>query len=40
VRIRLTVQVNLQPTVGQPASQILLESDIALRNAPSVVRRY
>jgi prepilin-type N-terminal cleavage/methylation domain-containing protein len=40
VRIRITVQVNLQPTVGQPASQVLLTSDIALRNAPSVVRRY
>lgn len=40
VRVRITVQVNLQPTVGQPASQVLLESDIALRNAPSVVRRY
>ena len=40
VRVRITVQVNLQPTVGQPASQVLLTSDIALRNAPSVVRRY
>ncbi|HUQ34325.1 MAG TPA: type II secretion system protein [Pyrinomonadaceae bacterium] len=40
VRVRLTVQVNLQPTVGQPASQVLLTSDIALRNAPSVIGNY
>jgi prepilin-type N-terminal cleavage/methylation domain-containing protein len=40
VRIRITIQVNLQPTVGQPASQVLLTSEIALRNAPTVVRTY
>jgi prepilin-type N-terminal cleavage/methylation domain-containing protein len=40
VRIRITVQVNLQATVGQPASQVLLTSEIALRNAPNVVRNY
>jgi prepilin-type N-terminal cleavage/methylation domain-containing protein len=40
VRVRITVRVSLQPTVGQPASQVLLTSDIALRNAPSVVSSY
>jgi prepilin-type N-terminal cleavage/methylation domain-containing protein len=40
VRVRITVQANLQPTVGQPASQVLLTSDVALRNAPSVISRY
>jgi type II secretory pathway pseudopilin PulG len=40
VRIRIAVQVNLQPVAGQPASQVLLTSEIALRNAPSVVSRY
>jgi prepilin-type N-terminal cleavage/methylation domain-containing protein len=40
VRIRITVQANLQPMVGQPASQVLLTSEIALRNAPSVLQRY
>jgi prepilin-type N-terminal cleavage/methylation domain-containing protein len=40
VRIRIKIQVNLQPTVGQPASQVLLTSEIALRNAPNVVRTY
>lgn len=40
VRIRITIQVNLQPTVGQPASQVLLTSEIALRNAPTVMRTY
>jgi prepilin-type N-terminal cleavage/methylation domain-containing protein len=40
VRVRITVQVNLQPTVGQPASKVLLESDIALRNAPGVISNY
>jgi prepilin-type N-terminal cleavage/methylation domain-containing protein len=39
-RVRITIQVNLQQTVGQPTSQVLLTSDIALRNAPNVVRRY
>jgi prepilin-type N-terminal cleavage/methylation domain-containing protein len=40
VRIRITIQVNLQPTVGQPASQVLLTSEIALRNAPTVMSTY
>ena len=43
VRIRITIQANLPSTVNQAASQVpkvLLTSDIALRNAPSVVRRY
>jgi prepilin-type N-terminal cleavage/methylation domain-containing protein len=40
VRVRIKIQVNLQPTVGQPASQVLLTSEIALRNAPNVVRTY
>lgn len=40
VRIRITVQVNLQPAAGQPASQVLLTSEIALRNAPNVLRSY
>lgn len=40
VRVRISIQVNLQPTVGQPASQVLLTSEIALRNAPSVIRKY
>lgn len=39
-RIRITIQVNLQPTVGQPATPILLTSEIALRNAPNAVKRY
>lgn len=39
-RIRITIQVTLQPTVGQPQTSVLLTSDIALRNAPNVVRRY
>jgi prepilin-type N-terminal cleavage/methylation domain-containing protein len=39
-RIRITIQVNLQPTVGQPAVPVLLTSEIALRNAPNVIRRY
>ena len=40
VRVRITIQVDLQATVGQPASQVLLTSEIALRNAPSVMRHY
>jgi prepilin-type N-terminal cleavage/methylation domain-containing protein len=40
VRVRITIQVNLLPTVGQPASQVLLTSEIAIRNAPTVVRTY
>ena len=39
-RIRITSQVNLQATVGQPASQVLLTSEIALRNAPNVISHY
>ena len=40
VRVRITIQVNLQQTVGQPASQVLLTSEIAIRNAPSVINHY
>ena len=40
VSVRLTIQVNLPPTVGQPASQVLLTSEIALRNAPTTIRHY
>jgi prepilin-type N-terminal cleavage/methylation domain-containing protein len=40
VRVRITIQVDLQATVGQPQSQVLLTSEITLRNAPTVVRRY
>jgi prepilin-type N-terminal cleavage/methylation domain-containing protein len=40
VRVRITVRVNLQATVGQPASRVLLTSDIALRNAPTVISNY
>lgn len=43
VRVRITIQANLQSTVNQAASavpKVLLTSDIALRNAPSVVSRY
>ncbi|HKC62217.1 MAG TPA: type II secretion system protein [Pyrinomonadaceae bacterium] len=40
VSIRITIQVNLPPTVGQPASQVLLTSEIALRNAPTTIRHY
>jgi prepilin-type N-terminal cleavage/methylation domain-containing protein len=39
-RIRITIQVNLQETVGQPASKVLLTSEIALRNAPDVIGHY
>ncbi|HKQ51805.1 MAG TPA: type II secretion system protein [Pyrinomonadaceae bacterium] len=39
-RVRVTIQVNLQATVGQPASQVLLTSEIALRNAPGVINNY
>lgn len=39
-RIRITIQVKLPKTVGQPASQVLLTSDIALRNAPGVISHY
>lgn len=40
VRVRVTIQVKLQETVGQPASQVLLTSEIALRNAPGVISHY
>jgi prepilin-type N-terminal cleavage/methylation domain-containing protein len=43
VRVRITIQVNLLPTGNQTAStapKVLLTSDIALRNAPSVALRY
>lgn len=43
VRVRITIQVNLQSTVNQSAAnvpKVLLTSDIALRNAPSVVSQY
>lgn len=40
VRVRITVHVNLQPTASQPASQVRLTSEIALRNAPNIVSRY
>lgn len=43
VRVRITIQVNLQSTVNQSAAnvpKVLLTSDIALRNAPSVVNQY
>ncbi len=40
VRIRITIQVKLQKTVGQPASEVLLTSEIALRNAPNVISHY
>lgn len=39
-RIRITIQVKLEATVGQPASQVLLTSEIALRNAPAVISHY
>jgi prepilin-type N-terminal cleavage/methylation domain-containing protein len=39
-RIRITIQVDLPRTVGQSPTPVLLTSDIALRNAPNVVRRY
>ena len=43
VRVRITIQVDLRQTGNQATSQppkVLLTSDIALRNAPSVARRY
>jgi prepilin-type N-terminal cleavage/methylation domain-containing protein len=43
VRVRITIQVDLRPTGNQPAApapKVLLTSDIALRNAPSVARSY
>jgi prepilin-type N-terminal cleavage/methylation domain-containing protein len=43
VRVRITIQANLPATTntaGAAVPKVLLTSDIALRNAPSVVRRY
>ncbi|MDT4896383.1 MAG: hypothetical protein QOH25_1460 [Acidobacteriota bacterium] len=43
VGVRITIQVNLLPTGNQTAAntpKVLLTSDIALRNAPSVAKRY
>lgn len=40
VRVRITVRVDLQAMAGQPASQVTLASDIALRNAPVIRSRY
>lgn len=40
VKIRLTVQVTLPAQNNQPASQVQLTSDVALRNAPAVLGRY
>jgi prepilin-type N-terminal cleavage/methylation domain-containing protein len=43
VRVRITIQVNLLPTGNQTAAtapKVLLTSDIALRNAPSVADHY
>ncbi|HEX7998940.1 MAG TPA: prepilin-type N-terminal cleavage/methylation domain-containing protein [Pyrinomonadaceae bacterium] len=40
VKIRLTVLITLPATNNQPASQMQLTSDVALRNAPAVLGRY
>ena len=43
VRVRITIQVNLLPTGNQTdstAPKVLLTSDIALRNSPSVADHY
>ena len=40
VIVRITIQVNLPAQVGQPAAQVYLTSDIALRNAPNTVKHY
>lgn len=40
VKIRLTVLVTLPALNNQPASQVQLTSDVALRNAPAVLGRY
>ncbi len=40
VRVRVTIQVKLKAIAGQPASEVLLTSEIALRNAPSVINSY
>ena len=39
-RVRVTIRVKLQETVGQPASDVLLTSEIAIRNAPGVITNY
>ncbi|HEY0386338.1 MAG TPA: type II secretion system protein [Pyrinomonadaceae bacterium] len=40
VKVRLTVLVTLPANNNQPASQMQLTSDVALRNAPAVLGRY
>lgn len=40
VKIRLSVLITLPATSNQPASQMQLTSDVALRNAPAVLGRY
>jgi prepilin-type N-terminal cleavage/methylation domain-containing protein len=40
VKIRLTVLITLPASSNQPASQMQLTSDVALRNAPAVLIRY
>jgi prepilin-type N-terminal cleavage/methylation domain-containing protein len=40
VKIRLTVSITLPASNNQPASQMQLTSDVALRNAPAVLGRY
>ncbi len=40
VKIRLTVLITLPASDNQPASQMQLTSDVALRNAPEVLGRY
>jgi prepilin-type N-terminal cleavage/methylation domain-containing protein len=40
VKIRLTVLITLPASRNQPASQMQLTSDVALRNAPAVLGRY
>lgn len=40
VKIRLSVLITLPASSNQPASQMQLTSDVALRNAPSVLGRY
>lgn len=40
VKIRLSVLITLPANNNQPASQMQLTSDVALRNAPAVLGRY
>lgn len=40
VKVRLSVLITLPASSNQPASQMQLTSDVALRNAPSVLGRY